>query len=110
MIPPVMNITTMASPQELSYASYLASRPGRIDVDYDRHNCAMWHADQGSSPTSAQFNPIAVASEFIDRNLEGHFASMGASKDMYSVILPTYNERQNLPVLVQMLYDVFTTE
>lgn len=33
-----------------------------------------------------------------------------ASKDKYSVILPTYNERQNLPVLVQMLSDVFTKE
>jgi hypothetical protein len=32
------------------------------------------------------------------------------SKNKYSVILPTYNERQNLPVLVQMLYDVFTKE
>jgi len=29
-------------------------------------------------------------------------------KNKYSVILPTYNERQNLPVLVQMLYDTFT--
>lgn len=33
-----------------------------------------------------------------------------ASKDKYSVILPTYNERQNLPVIVQMLADVFTKE
>ena len=33
-----------------------------------------------------------------------------ASKDKYSVILPTYNERQNLPVLVQMLSEVFTKE
>ncbi|KAK5071613.1 dolichol-P-mannose synthesis [Lithohypha guttulata] len=31
-------------------------------------------------------------------------------KNKYSVILPTYNERQNLPVLVQMLYDSFTAE
>jgi dolichol-phosphate mannosyltransferase len=33
-----------------------------------------------------------------------------AKKDKYSVILPTYNERQNLPVIVQMLSDVFTKE
>ena len=33
-----------------------------------------------------------------------------AQKNKYSVILPTYNERQNLPVLVQMLYDTFTAE
>jgi glycosyltransferase involved in cell wall biosynthesis len=33
-----------------------------------------------------------------------------ASKTKYSVILPTYNERQNLPVIVQMLSDVFTKE
>lgn len=32
------------------------------------------------------------------------------SQNKYSVILPTYNERQNLPVLVQMLYKVFTEE
>jgi dolichol-phosphate mannosyltransferase len=31
-------------------------------------------------------------------------------KNKYSVILPTYNERQNLPILVQMLHDVFTKE
>lgn len=36
--------------------------------------------------------------------------TMAPKKDKYSVILPTYNERQNLPVLVQMLYDVFTKE
>lgn len=34
----------------------------------------------------------------------------GSSKNKYSVILPTYNERQNLPLLTQMLYDVFTRE
>ena len=35
---------------------------------------------------------------------------MTARNDKYSVILPTYNERQNLPVLVQMLSDTFTKE
>lgn len=35
-------------------------------------------------------------------------AKAKAQKNKYSVILPTYNERQNLPVLVQMLYDTFT--
>jgi hypothetical protein len=35
---------------------------------------------------------------------------MTAKPDKYSVILPTYNERQNLPVLVQMLSDTFTKE
>ncbi|KAJ9604596.1 dolichol-P-mannose synthesis [Cladophialophora chaetospira] len=35
---------------------------------------------------------------------------MSVNRDKYSVILPTYNERQNLPVLVQMLYDTFTSE
>merc|ERR1712000_105893 len=33
-----------------------------------------------------------------------------AKKNKYSVILPTYNERQNLPILIQMLHDVFTKE
>ena len=33
-----------------------------------------------------------------------------SSPNKYSVILPTYNERQNLPVIVQMLSDVFTKE
>lgn len=37
-------------------------------------------------------------------------AKGSSTKNKYSVILPTYNERQNLPVLVQMLYDVFTRE
>jgi hypothetical protein len=43
--------------------------------------------------------------------LSSAFGKMGSeTKNKYSVILPTYNERQNLPVLVQMLYDVFTKE
>jgi glycosyltransferase involved in cell wall biosynthesis len=35
---------------------------------------------------------------------------MAPKKNKYSVILPTYNERQNLPILVQMLDDVFKKE
>jgi dolichol-phosphate mannosyltransferase len=30
------------------------------------------------------------------------------SKDKYSVILPTYNERKNLPIIVWLLNDTFT--
>merc|ERR1712098_46732 len=41
----------------------------------------------------------------------GHLTIMApAKKNKYSVILPTYNERQNLPILIQMLHDVFTKE
>ena len=44
----------------------------------------------------------ALAAELLDK--------MSVKTDKYSVILPTYNERQNLPVLVQMLYDTFSKE
>ncbi len=35
-------------------------------------------------------------------------ATAAASGDKYSVILPTYNERDNLPLMVGLLDDVFT--
>jgi dolichol-phosphate mannosyltransferase len=31
-----------------------------------------------------------------------------AAKPKYSVILPTYNERKNLPIIVYLLNDTFT--
>lgn len=34
--------------------------------------------------------------------------NMSGPQNKYSVILPTYNERQNLPILVDMLYHTFT--
>ncbi|KAF8909935.1 dolichol-phosphate mannosyltransferase [Mucidula mucida] len=36
------------------------------------------------------------------------FASMTSSLHKYSVILPTYNERTNLPIITQLLIDTFT--
>jgi hypothetical protein len=46
-----------------------------------------------------------------DLSFATHSLSMAPTKkNKYSVILPTYNERQNLPILVQMLHDVFTKE
>ncbi|KAF8989175.1 dolichol-phosphate mannosyltransferase [Hymenopellis radicata] len=36
------------------------------------------------------------------------FASMTSSSHKYSVILPTYNERTNLPIITQLLIDTFT--
>ena len=32
---------------------------------------------------------------------------MGATKDKYSVILPTYNERRNLPIICWLLERTF---
>jgi len=32
-----------------------------------------------------------------------------ASEDKYSIILPTYNERQNLPLIISMIQHTFTT-
>ena len=92
------------------YSALLASRRPDIKVDCNSHDCATWRENQGRSPNSVQFTTITVASEPSPRTLQRQFAKMAASKDKYSVILPTYNERQNLPVLVQMLYDVFTKE
>jgi len=39
-------------------------------------------------------------------NMQGQFASSDTHK--YSVILPTYNERKNLPIIVWLLARVFT--
>lgn len=32
----------------------------------------------------------------------------GSTKDTYSVILPTFNERQNLPIITWLLQKMFT--
>lgn len=32
----------------------------------------------------------------------------GANKDVYSVILPTFNERQNLPIITWLLQRTFS--
>jgi dolichol-phosphate mannosyltransferase len=32
---------------------------------------------------------------------------MGATKNKYSVILPTYNERKNLPIIVWLIQKTF---
>lgn len=95
-------------------ASTWNSQAAHLEVDYECHDCAMWRTNQGSTSTSSippQF-PTAtyVASVSSVQGFKEQSAKMGALKDKYSVILPTYNERQNLPVLVQMLYDVFTKE
>jgi hypothetical protein len=89
-----------------------ASGRPKIMFDANRHNYATWRDDQGQhSPTEVQFTTVVVAppANAVDTS-PTQLAKMGTSKDKYSVILPTYNERQNLPVLVQMLYDVFTKE
>lgn len=33
---------------------------------------------------------------------------MGATKNKYSVILPTYNERRNLPIITWLIQRTFT--
>lgn len=33
--------------------------------------------------------------------------TMGATKNKYSVILPTYNERRNLPIIVWLIQKTF---
>ena len=33
-----------------------------------------------------------------------------APKNKYSIILPTYNERKNLPIIVKLLNDSFTDQ
>lgn len=33
-----------------------------------------------------------------------------SSQNKYSVLLPTYNERQNLPIMIDLLVDAFTTK
>jgi dolichol-phosphate mannosyltransferase len=35
-------------------------------------------------------------------------APVKAAKDKYSVILPTYNERRNLPIVTWLLHRTFT--
>jgi dolichol-phosphate mannosyltransferase len=35
-------------------------------------------------------------------------AKKSGSKDLYSVILPTFNERQNLPIITWLLNRTFT--
>jgi dolichol-phosphate mannosyltransferase len=39
------------------------------------------------------------------RTMQGQFATSNTHK--YSVILPTYNERKNLPIIIWLLANVF---
>ena len=47
-------------------------------------------------------NPYAHA---ISLNMQGHYDTPNTHK--YSVILPTYNERKNLPIIIWLLAKVF---
>ena len=47
-------------------------------------------------------NPFESAASL---NMQGRFATADTHK--YSVLLPTYNERKNLPVIVWLLAKVF---
>lgn len=42
------------------------------------------------------------------QSLQLWFDSMAKSANKYSVLLPTYNERENLPLMVSMLDKVFS--
>lgn len=48
-------------------------------------------------------NPFETS---VSRNMQGSFDTPDTHK--YSVILPTYNERKNLPVIVWLLAKTFT--
>jgi hypothetical protein len=65
-------------------------------------------------PTRPPANNILFVDTLRNRQIDTLAAQlldkMSVKADKYSVILPTYNERQNLPVLVQMLSDTFTKE
>ena len=40
-------------------------------------------------------------------NMQGNFGSESSNTHKYSVILPTYNERKNLPIIVWLLARMF---
>lgn len=44
----------------------------------------------------------------VSLTMQGQYASPDTHK--YSVILPTYNERKNLPVIIWLLANVFTEQ
>jgi hypothetical protein len=46
--------------------------------------------------------------ENLSKNVVMAPAKNTASKDKYSVILPTYNERRNLPIITWLLNRTFT--
>lgn len=54
------------------------------------------------SPSAAKKSPKGVK--------EVTSKSGAAGKNKYSVLLPTYNERENLPLMVALLDDVFTSK
>jgi hypothetical protein len=75
---------------------------------------AHYFPNQRSHPPEKPWNSVAffetLRSTDLDALERDLIDKMSVSKNKYSVILPTYNERQNLPVLVQMLSDTFTKE
>lgn len=76
-----------------------------------------WAAPPSSSkpqPAKPPSNNFLFLERFTNKRVKEKvteiLAAMASKGDKYSVILPTYNERQNLPVLIQLLSDVFTKE
>jgi hypothetical protein len=75
-----------------------------------------------SSPDTASCQPFALYSlsfllfPFLSHTLVLEtplgvsflIPTMGATKNKYSVILPTYNERKNLPIIVWLIQKTFT--
>lgn len=61
-----------------------------------------------SFPFLSSFYPICPGD--LSAELSSFFFSltMGATKNKYSVILPTYNERKNLPIIVWLIQKTFT--
>ncbi|KAG6874156.1 hypothetical protein C0995_005574 [Termitomyces sp. Mi166 len=69
----------------------------------DRKEAAKWYrASVTALDATTWMNPFEST---VSLNMQGRFSTPNTHK--YSVILPTYNERKNLPVIVWLLAKVF---
>lgn len=96
-----------------------AARPNRKGFGYGSYLGVSWHIKKSGPYEYAllhinsidNFTPLTTLVE--GRNtLLWHFirTSSMSSKEKYTVILPTYNERRNLPIIIWLLERTFTAQ
>jgi hypothetical protein len=69
-----------------------------------------WQALLALPPPEAAQCPQATDSLIQQTQSRPSRPTLAMTKNKYTVILPTYNERKNLPVIVYLINDTFTQQ
>lgn len=103
--------TTQARPTTLPCSSTRALEGNRQTDSHRRRSTAvstLAASLSSAAPAAARPPPPALNQHSL---LHSPAPAMSSSRGhRYSVLLPTYNERQNLPIIVDLLVHTFTTK